>query len=68
MMFRYKIINIVKNLYNRNVFFNNSNSIATSAVNNRDVVDRKEMLRSLPALDEGTIGETGVDIDSMFRK
>lgn len=60
--------NITKIVCERNVFSYNLRSICTSYVRNRDVIDRKEMLRSLPALDEGTVGEKAVDIDSTFRK
>ncbi|XP_045471494.1 28S ribosomal protein S11, mitochondrial [Harmonia axyridis] len=36
-------------------------------VNMRDVVDRKEMLRSLPKLDEGTAGEKSEEMDLLLR-
>lgn len=32
------------------------------------VEDRKEMLASLPAKDEGTAGEKSIDIDNLFTK
>lgn len=32
----------------------------------REVDDRKEMYRSLPAADEGTAGEKAADIDSLL--
>lgn len=34
----------------------------------RKAEDRKEMLASLPAKDEGTIGEKSVDIDTLFNR
>uniref|UniRef100_A0A6P7H7J6 28S ribosomal protein S11, mitochondrial n=1 Tax=Diabrotica virgifera virgifera TaxID=50390 RepID=A0A6P7H7J6_DIAVI len=43
-------------------------SLFTSTLNLRDVVDRKEMLRSMPAIDEGTHGEKSIDIDSAITK
>lgn len=33
----------------------------------RDVVDRKEMLKSMPAIDEGTAGEKAQGIDSLLQ-
>lgn len=62
------ITNIAKIVCDRNIFSNNLRCICTSYIRNRDVIDRKEMLRSLPALDEGTVGEKTVDIDSSYRK
>nr|CAI5857558.1 unnamed protein product [Callosobruchus analis] len=40
--------------------------LSVSAVKCRDVIDRKEMLRSLPSVDEGTAGEKAVDVDSLI--
>lgn len=34
----------------------------------RDVVDRKEMLKSMPAIDEGTAGEKAQGIDSLLQQ
>ncbi|KAF2881379.1 hypothetical protein ILUMI_24793 [Ignelater luminosus] len=43
-------------------------SISTTTVANREVDSRKEMLRSLPAPDEGTAGERAIDIDGRMQK
>lgn len=67
-MFRSKISDIVKILHDVNIFLNTARSISVSPVKSREVTNRKEMLRSLPAPDEGTVGEKAVDIDSSFRK
>ncbi|XP_017779298.1 PREDICTED: 30S ribosomal protein S11 [Nicrophorus vespilloides] len=40
--------------------------LSTTAAKCRQVEDRREMLKSLPAIDEGTSGEKAVDIDSMI--
>lgn len=40
--------------------------ISSTAPLLRDVDDRKEMLRSMPAMDEGTAGEKSLDIDSII--
>lgn len=45
-----------------------SRSICTTSILRRDVEDRREMLRSMPAPDEGTIGEKAVDIDRLLAK
>ncbi|KAJ8941800.1 hypothetical protein NQ318_015925 [Aromia moschata] len=47
---------------------NNIRNITVSAQRCRDVVDRKEMLRSLPAADEGAAGEKAVDVDASIQK
>jgi len=44
-----------------------SSCIHTSAFM-RKVEDRKEMLASMPAKDEGTIGEKSVDIDTLINR
>jgi len=41
-------------------------SMFTSATLFRDVIDRKEMLRSLPVTDEGTVGEKTAAVDSVI--
>lgn len=62
-----KIVDVVKYLPNI-AFFNFSKNISLSAIRTREIVDKKVMLRSLPATDEGTIGEKAVDLDSAYRK
>ncbi|KAK5648300.1 hypothetical protein RI129_003192 [Pyrocoelia pectoralis] len=47
-------------------FYVNKLFITTTAVKFREVEDRRLMLRSLPAPDEGTAGEKAVDIDSQL--
>lgn len=42
-------------------------SIFTNAAQFRDVTDRKKMLKSVPAIDEGTEGEKGINIDSFIQ-
>nr|UVJ69100.1 RPS11 [Pagiophloeus tsushimanus] len=42
-------------------------NICISAAQCRDVVDRKEMLKSHPASDEGTAGERSVNLDSLIQ-
>lgn len=61
-------INTVKKLYDAHVFSNSLRNISKTAITNRDVINRKEMLKSLPAMDEGTVGEKAIDIDSTYRK
>lgn len=67
-MFGNKIPTVWKTFGNLNICFNASRSITTTSAKNRDVVNRKEMLKSLPAPDEGTVGENTGDIDLMHRK
>ncbi|KAH8359108.1 hypothetical protein KR093_004295 [Drosophila rubida] len=43
-----------------------SNSLMHTSACLRKVEDRKEMLASMPAKDEGTIGEKSVDIDTLI--
>ncbi|CAG9813545.1 unnamed protein product [Phaedon cochleariae] len=43
-------------------------SFYTSTFKYREVVNRKEMLKSVPAVDEGAIGEKSIDVDSMIHK
>uniref|UniRef100_A0A1Y1NEB2 28S ribosomal protein S11, mitochondrial n=2 Tax=Photinus pyralis TaxID=7054 RepID=A0A1Y1NEB2_PHOPY len=40
--------------------------ISTTAIHCREVEDRRLMLRSMPALDEGTVGEKAIDIDTQL--
>lgn len=65
-------MNCVKCLFNLNslskLIYNESRTISTTLTNYRDVVDRREMLRSVPTKDEGTVGEKTVDIDSTIRQ
>lgn len=42
-------------------------NISTTTATCREVDDRREMLRSLPAPDEGTAGERAVDIDARIQ-
>lgn len=51
---------------NESAILNSARTISTSSTFFRDVVDRKEMLRSLPATDEGTVGEKNVAVDSLI--
>lgn len=67
-MLRTKFLDIVKYLPNISFLNNLSKNICLSAIRSRDVVDKKLMLRSLPATDEGTIGEKAIDLDSAYRK
>lgn len=62
----FKVISKFRSLNLKNVI--NEKGVSTSAFNFRDVDDRREMLRSLPAADEGTAGEKGIDIDSHLLK
>lgn len=43
-------------------------NIAISHVKYREVTDRKEMLKSVPTLDEGTAGEKSIDVDSLVQQ
>lgn len=67
-MFKNILLNLSNIISKSNTLLVNSNKIFTSALLNRDVIDRKEMLRSLPKVDEGTVGEKSIDIDLMFGK
>lgn len=42
--------------------------IHCTCYNMRDVVDRKEMLRSLPKIDEGTAGEKAGEMDILLKE
>lgn len=64
-----KLINVFKTMaltenarkmFNRNIF--------TNQIMLREVDDRKEMLRSLPAMDEGTAGEKALEVDSIIQQ
>ncbi|XP_044747307.1 28S ribosomal protein S11, mitochondrial [Coccinella septempunctata] len=48
-------------------FFIQSKLIHCTCNNLRDVVDRKEMLRSLPKIDEGTSGEKAEEMDILLK-
>lgn len=65
-----KIINSFRKfLISDYVHINNSiRNITLSAKTCREVDDRKEMYRSLPALDEGTAGEKTSDIDALIHE
>lgn len=43
-----------------------SRGLQATSLRQREVDDRKEMLRSLPTKDEGTAGEKLLDIDTMI--
>ncbi|XP_057656529.1 28S ribosomal protein S11, mitochondrial [Diorhabda carinulata] len=60
--------NIFKNLLITGNSNGNVRCLFTSTVYHRTVIDRKEMLRSLPKEDEGTHGEKSVDIDAVLSK
>lgn len=51
---------------NDSILLNSIRPIATSVILFRDVVDRKEMLKALPAPDEGTIGENTAALDTVL--
>ncbi|KAG5885172.1 hypothetical protein JTB14_003513 [Gonioctena quinquepunctata] len=57
----FRNISIENNVRSARPFF-------TSILNSREVVDRKEMLRSVPARDEGAIGEKSIDVDAIIHK
>lgn len=40
-----------------------SRAISTAIPQFRDVTDRREMLRSVPKLDEGSAGEKAIEVD-----
>ncbi|XP_050297167.1 28S ribosomal protein S11, mitochondrial [Anthonomus grandis grandis] len=50
------------------VELNGTRTLRTSAPIYRDVVDRREMLRSVPATDEGTAGEKTSSVDSVLQQ
>lgn len=45
-----------------------SRGLFTSGTQHREVDDRKLMLKSMPVVDEGTAGESSVDIDSLITR
>lgn len=47
---------------------NNVRTIATSLMRCREVVDRREMLRSMPKPDEGAVGEKTLDVDAAIHE
>ncbi|ENN80517.1 28S ribosomal protein S11, mitochondrial-like [Dendroctonus ponderosae] len=51
--------------HNDYMLLNSVRSIGTSVSLFRDVVDRKEMLKALPAIDEGTAGEKSAAVDTL---
>ncbi|KAJ8928974.1 hypothetical protein NQ314_018390 [Rhamnusium bicolor] len=56
-MLRNQLYTLLKNLFitENNGIYNNARTVSSSSVVYRDVVDRREMLRSVPATDEGVI-------------
>ncbi|XP_018334898.1 uncharacterized protein LOC108743801 [Agrilus planipennis] len=42
--------------------------ISTTSSFRREVTDRREMLKSLPSKEEGTVGEKAIDIDSIIQR
>ncbi|KAL1494663.1 hypothetical protein ABEB36_010229 [Hypothenemus hampei] len=60
-----KSFNFLKTWHNCNnsILINACRSLSGTATLFRDVVDRKIMLKSLPTVDEGTIGENTVAVD-----
>ncbi|RZC38831.1 28S ribosomal protein S11, mitochondrial, partial [Asbolus verrucosus] len=59
-----KLLNVKSNLF----FKNEVRTLSFSGTKLRDVVDRKEMLRSLPTLDDGSAGEKAMDVDLLIHK
>lgn len=47
---------------------NNVRSLFLTGQKHRDVIDRKEMLRSVPKLDEGSAGERAYDVDNLIHQ
>ncbi|KAJ8925408.1 hypothetical protein NQ315_009240 [Exocentrus adspersus] len=68
-MLRNGLYNLLKNLsISENGVQENVRTLVTSLTRCRDVVDRREMLRSLPKPDEGTVGERTMDVDSSIHE
>nr|XP_023012316.1 uncharacterized protein LOC111502462 [Leptinotarsa decemlineata] len=59
--FMFRNISLEHNILCKRNFF-------TSTFNCRETTDRKEMLRSAPATDEGAVGEKSIDVDSIIHK
>ncbi|CAH2005783.1 unnamed protein product [Acanthoscelides obtectus] len=64
-MFSYQALQLLKNITLKSVTQTCKAPLSVSSVQCREVTDRREMLRSVPTLDEGTAGEKAVDIDSL---
>ncbi|XP_063918905.1 small ribosomal subunit protein uS11-like [Zophobas morio] len=47
---------------------NETRSFFMGAQRFRDVIDRKEMLRSVPKMDEGSVGEKVLDVDTLIHQ
>ncbi|KAK4884840.1 hypothetical protein RN001_001111 [Aquatica leii] len=58
------LLNKITNISKLCGLYLNKLKISTSATAFREVEDRRLMLRSMPALDEGTAGEKAIEIDS----
>lgn len=59
----------ISNLTISSALYNNIRALTVSSIYLKErVVDRKEMLKSLPAMDEGTAGEKIGDVDSLANK
>ncbi|CAH0550559.1 unnamed protein product [Brassicogethes aeneus] len=68
-MLRNSLCSLLKNIsITEKCAQSNVKTLFTSAANLRDVTDRREMLRSMPAADEGTAGEKAVDVDSLINQ
>lgn len=63
-MLRTKLSTLFKDLFVIEHGHKNIRAIATSLTRCRDVVDRREMLRSMPKPDEGAVGEKTIDVDA----
>ncbi|KAF7278835.1 mitochondrial ribosomal protein S11 [Rhynchophorus ferrugineus] len=65
-MFRKTFTGFLRVLPINNNILNNSRTICISSTYCRDVTDRKEMLKSMPVIDEGTAGEKSLDMDLLI--
>ncbi|XP_018568531.1 uncharacterized protein LOC108908863 [Anoplophora glabripennis] len=68
-MLRTQFVTLFKNLLiTEQSIQSNVRSIATGLARCREVIDRREMLRSLPKPDEGAVGEKTMDVDSAIHE
>lgn len=67
-MLRTQFYTLFKNLFLTEHGQKNIRTITTSVTRCRDVVDRREMLRSMPKPDEGAVGEKTIDVDAAIHE
>lgn len=65
-MFKSIVRGLISNPFVENALKNQIRAISITTTKHREVVNRKEMLKTVPKLDEGTVGERSADVDSII--